>query len=129
MQRVFHELSNISGRCLMVLDNADEKDYCPTNVFCLRTGRYLSHLGTSWDFEHHLPRFLTEGEALELFFEHCKREQHDELAMAIINAVDLHTLTVGYWPKRPSASALDWKGSLLAEGPRYWQGHQHPHRP
>lgn len=115
--RVFHELSNISGRCLLVLDNADEgllpyKRFLAAHWQVLITSRHeLGFPNTIY------LGFLTEAEALELFFEHYRREQNNELAMDIIIAVDLHTLTVEILAKTAQRQriGLEELKNLLAE--------------
>ena len=93
---ILNALSNIGGKSLLILDNGNEqlqqfKGYLPKapDWHVLITSRQ------DLAFAKRMPLdFLSEDEALHLFYNHYDWERNDEVAKGILRTIDYHTLTV-----------------------------------
>ena len=95
-QLILNKLSNLSGKSLLVIDNATEdiakfKDFLPKPPAwqVLLTSR--QELG----FAKKIPLgFLSESAAIELFYEHYQLDKNEKAVQSILATLDYHTLTI-----------------------------------
>ena len=95
-QLVLNSLSNLGGKSLLVIDNANEqieafKDYLPKapDWHVLITSRQ------ELDFAQIIPlNFLSEEKAIELFYAHYDRDKEEAIVKEIVQTIDYHTLTI-----------------------------------
>ncbi|MFK8164390.1 MAG: tetratricopeptide repeat protein, partial [Lewinella sp.] len=93
-QRILNQLGNISGNCLLVIDNADDRlqpyrAHLPRDWQVLITSREALGFSAAFDLD-----FLSETDAVALFYVHYDHQPDDALVLEIVKTVEFHTLTI-----------------------------------
>jgi tetratricopeptide (TPR) repeat protein len=115
VKAILNKIENLDGPGLLVIDNADRdllviRDFLPRppKWHVILTSREELGIGKKIPLD-----FLSEKDAMQLFYNHYKWERNDKQVKQIIHLVDYHTLTIEILAKMAQSRRIKRLNELI----------------